>query len=112
MIEKLNLDEIKPSSRRYPAIIFETEREAGDQILNIQNLSASQDGDVLFKDVHLNMAKGDKIVVFSKDSRATTAFYDILNGLKNKIQERLIGELLLRSRIYQLKIIAFLMVLI
>ena len=84
MIEKLNLDEIKPSSRRYPAIIFETEREAGDQILNIQNLSASQDGDVLFKDVHLNMAKGDKIVVFSKDSRATTAFYDILNGLKKQ----------------------------
>ena len=82
MIEKLNLDEIKPSSRRYPAIIFETEREAGDQILNIQNLSASIDGDLLFKDVDLNMAKGDKIVVFSKDSRATTAFYDILNGLK------------------------------
>jgi ATPase subunit of ABC transporter with duplicated ATPase domains len=84
MIEKLNLDEIKPSSRRYPAIIFETEREAGDQILNVQNLAASQDGDVLFKDVHLNMAKGDKIVVFSKDSRATTAFYDILNGLKKQ----------------------------
>ena len=84
MIEKLNLDEIKPSSRRYPAIIFETEREAGDQILNVQNLSASQDGDVLFKEVHLNMAKGDKIVVFSKDSRATTAFYDILNGLKKQ----------------------------
>ena len=82
MIEKLNLDEIKPSSRRYPAIIFETEREAGDQILNVQNLSASQDGDVLFKDVHLNMAKGDKIVVFSKDSRATTAFYDILKWIK------------------------------
>ncbi len=84
MIEKLNLDEIKPSSRRYPAIIFETEREAGDQILNVQNLSASSDGDVLFKDVHLNMAKGDKIVVFSKDSRATTAFYDILNGIKKQ----------------------------
>ena len=84
MIEKLNLDEIKPSSRRYPAIIFETEREAGDQILNVQNLSASSDGDLLFKDVHLNMAKRDKIVVFSKDSRATTAFYDILNGLKKQ----------------------------
>ena len=80
MIDKLNLDEIKPSSRRYPAIIFDTEREAGDQILNIQNLSASADGEVLFKDVHLNMAKGDKVVVFSKDSRATTAFYEILNG--------------------------------
>jgi ATPase subunit of ABC transporter with duplicated ATPase domains len=84
MIEKLNLDEIKPSSRRYPAIIFETEREAGDQILNVQNLSITQDGELLFKDVHLNMAKGDKIVVFSKDSRATTAFYDILNGLKKQ----------------------------
>ena len=84
MIEKLNLDEIKPSSRRYPAIIFETEREAGDQILNVQNLSVTQDGELLFKDVHLNMAKGDKIVVFSKDSRATTAFYDILNGLKKQ----------------------------
>lgn len=80
MIEKLNLDEIKPSSRRYPAIIFETEREAGDQILNIQNLAASVDGETLFKNVDLNMAKGDKIVVFSKDSRATTAFYEILNN--------------------------------
>jgi ATPase subunit of ABC transporter with duplicated ATPase domains len=80
MIEKLNLEEIKPSSRRYPAIIFDQEREAGDQILNVQNLSASIDGEVLFKDVDLNMAKGDKIVVFSKDSRATTAFYEILNN--------------------------------
>ena len=80
MIEKLNLDEIKPSSRRYPAIIFDVEREAGDQILHVQNLAASVDGDVLFKNVDLNMAKGDKVVVFSKDSRATTAFYEILNG--------------------------------
>jgi ATPase subunit of ABC transporter with duplicated ATPase domains len=80
MIEKLNLEEIKPSSRRYPAIIFDVEREAGDQILHVQNLSASIDGEVLFKHVDLNMAKGDKVVVFSKDSRATTAFYEILNG--------------------------------
>jgi ATPase subunit of ABC transporter with duplicated ATPase domains len=80
MIEKLNLDEIKPSSRRYPAIIFDVEREAGDQILNVQNLTASVDGETLFKNVDLNMAKGDKIVVFSKDSRATTAFYEILNN--------------------------------
>jgi ATPase subunit of ABC transporter with duplicated ATPase domains len=80
MIEKLNLDEIKPSSRRYPAIIFDVEREAGDQILHVQNLSASVDGEILFKNVDLNMAKGDKVVVFSKDSRATTAFYEILNG--------------------------------
>ncbi|GGF02662.1 ABC-F family ATP-binding cassette domain-containing protein [Flavobacterium limi] len=80
MISKLNIAEIKPSSRRYPAIIFDQDREAGDQILNVQNLSASVDGEVLFKDVDLNMAKGDKIVLFSKDSRATTAFYEILNG--------------------------------
>ena len=80
MISKLNISEIKPSSRRYPAIIFDQEREAGDQILNVQNLSASIDGDVLFKGVDLNMAKGDKIVLFSKDSRATTAFYEILNA--------------------------------
>lgn len=82
MIDKLNLDEIKPSSRRYPAIIFETEREAGDQILNVQGLSASLDGEVLFSNVDLNMAKGDKVIVFSKDSRATTAFYEVLNGNK------------------------------
>jgi len=80
MIEKLNLDEIKPSSRRYPAIIFDVEREAGDQILHVQNLAASADGEILFKNVDLNMAQGDKVVVFSKDSRATTAFYEILNG--------------------------------
>lgn len=80
MISKLNISEIKPSSRRYPAIIFDQDREAGDQILNVQNLSASIDGEILFKGVDLNMAKGDKIVLFSKDSRATTAFYEILNG--------------------------------
>ena len=82
MISKLNISEIKPSSRRYPAIIFDQEREAGDQILNVQNLSASVDGELLFSNIDLNMAKGDKIVLFSKDSRATTAFYDILNGIK------------------------------
>ncbi len=80
MLEKLKVDDIKPSSRRYPAIIFEQEREAGDQILNVKDLSASIEGEVLFKNVDLNMAKGDKVVVFSKDSRATTAFYEILNG--------------------------------
>ncbi len=82
MISKLNISEIKSSSRRYPAIIFDQEREAGDQILNVQGLSATQDGDTLFTNVDLNMAKGDKIVLFSKDSRATTAFYEILNNNK------------------------------
>jgi ATPase subunit of ABC transporter with duplicated ATPase domains len=80
MIDKLNISEIKPSSRRYPAIIFEREREAGDQILNIENLAASIDGEVLFQNVDINLAKGDKVVVYSKDSRATTAFYQIVNG--------------------------------
>ncbi|WP_299368405.1 ABC-F family ATP-binding cassette domain-containing protein [Winogradskyella sp.] len=80
MIDKLNIADIKPSSRRYPAIIFEREREAGDQILNIEGLSASLDGEVLFKGVDINLAKGDKVVLYSKDSRATTAFYQIING--------------------------------
>ncbi|MGR7814585.1 ABC-F family ATP-binding cassette domain-containing protein [Lacinutrix undariae] len=80
MIEKLNIADIKRSSRRYPAIIFERDREAGDQILNIEGLAASIDGEVLFKDIDINLNKGDKIVVYSKDSRATTAFYQIING--------------------------------
>ncbi len=79
MIEKLDIEQIKPSSRRYPAIIFEREREAGDQILNIEGLSSSIEGDVLFKNIDINLAKGDKVVVFSKDSRAATAFYQIIN---------------------------------
>ena len=80
MIEKLNIEDIKPSSRRYPAIIFEREREAGDQILNVEGLSASIEGETLFENVNINLAKGDKVVVYSKDSRATTAFYEIING--------------------------------
>ena len=84
MIDKLNLDEIRPSSRRYPAIIFDTEREAGDQILHVEGLSASIEGEILFKNVDLNMAKGDKVLVISKDSRATSAFYQILNGYQKQ----------------------------
>ncbi len=80
MIEKLNVDEIKPSSRRYPAIIFEREREAGDQILNIENLSKEIDGEVLFKDVNINLSKGDKVAIISKNSKAVTSFYQIING--------------------------------
>lgn len=81
MLSKLKVDDIKPSSRRYPAIIFEREREAGDQILNVENLSAtSEDGEVLFEKVNINLAKGDKVAVISRDSRATTAFYEIINS--------------------------------
>ncbi|PQB04058.1 ABC-F family ATP-binding cassette domain-containing protein [Aureitalea marina] len=79
MLEKLNVAEIKPSSRRYPAIIFEQEREAGDQILHVEGLSASMEGEVLFDNIDINLAKGDKVVIYSRDSRATTAFYQIIN---------------------------------
>ena len=80
MIDKLDLEEIKPSSRRYPALIFDQEREAGDQILNIEQLTLLAEGTPLFKDVNLNLAKGDKVIVHSKDTRAIEAFYDILMG--------------------------------
>ncbi len=79
MIDKLNVADIKPSSRRYPAIIFERDREAGDQILNVEGLSKSLDGEVLFKDIHFNLNKGDKVALISKNSKAVTTFYEILN---------------------------------
>tara|TARA_Y200000002_G_scaffold80587_1_gene63549 strand:- start:920 stop:2542 length:1623 start_codon:yes stop_codon:yes gene_type:complete len=80
MIDKLNIHQIKPSSRRYPAIIFEREREAGDQILNVENLSNSVENEVLFKNIDLNLSKGDKVLVFSRDSRATTNFFQIISN--------------------------------
>jgi len=83
MLEKLNIEGIKPSSRRYPAIIFDRDREAGDQILHVEGLGSSLDGDVLFQNVDINLAKGDKVVLYSKDSRATSAFYEIVNSNLN-----------------------------
>jgi ATPase subunit of ABC transporter with duplicated ATPase domains len=80
MIEKLNISDIKPSSRRYPAIIFDQEREAGDQILHVENLSKSFEGKLLFDKVNLNLTKGDKVVLLSKASRAATALYEIISG--------------------------------
>ena len=80
MIDKLNIEEIRPSSRRYPGIIFEQEREAGDQILNVEGLSFSLEGQKLFDNIHFNMARGDKAIVYSKDSRAVSAFYEVVNG--------------------------------
>jgi ATPase subunit of ABC transporter with duplicated ATPase domains len=80
MIEKLNVDDIKPSSRRYPAIIFKSEREAGDQILNIDGLSKSNSEGLLFNDIHINLNKGDKVAVISKNSKAISAFYEIIAG--------------------------------
>ncbi len=80
MIDKLDVAEIRPSSRRYPAIIFERDREAGDQILNVEKLAYELEGETLFDKIDLNLNKGDKVVVYSKDSRATSAFYEIVNG--------------------------------
>ncbi|SDR88932.1 ATPase components of ABC transporters with duplicated ATPase domains [Polaribacter sp. KT25b] len=78
MIDKLNVEDIKPSSRRYPAIIFERDREAGDQILNVEGLSREFEGEKLFNNVHINLNKGDKVAVISKNSRAISAFYQII----------------------------------
>lgn len=82
MIEKLNIEEIEPSTRKYPGIIFTPEREAGDKILDVHGLSASIDGTVLFKDVEFVADKGDKIIFLSKDPRAMTTFFEIINGKK------------------------------
>ena len=80
MLDKLNLEEIKPSSRKYPGIIFNQERQAGDQILSVQKLGYHSHGTPLFRDVEFTINKGDKIAVISRDGLATTAFYEILNG--------------------------------
>lgn len=80
MIDKLNIDDIKPSSRRYPAIIFEMEREAGDQILDVKGLEKTKDGELLFSNIDLNLKKGDKVAVLSKNSLAITEFFEILAG--------------------------------
>ncbi|AZA53173.1 ABC-F family ATP-binding cassette domain-containing protein [Chryseobacterium sp. G0201] len=80
MIDKLNIDDIKPSSRRYPAIIFEMEREAGDQILDVKGLEKTKDGELLFSNIDLNLKKGDKVAVLSKSSLAITEFFEILAG--------------------------------
>ena len=80
MIDKLNIEEIRPSSRRYPGIIFEQEREAGDQILNIEGLSYSLEDETLFNNINFNLVRGEKAVLYSKDSRSVSAFYEIING--------------------------------
>ena len=79
MIEKLNIEEIKPSSRKYPGIIFTPAREPGNKVLEVSGLSASIDGKVLFDNVNFNVEKDDKIVFLSKDPRAMTAFFEIIN---------------------------------
>ncbi len=83
MLDNLKIEDIKPSSRRYPAVIFTSEREAGDQILSVENLSYSDSTSILFDKIDFNLNKGDKVVLYSKDTRATTAFYEILNNKLN-----------------------------
>jgi ATPase subunit of ABC transporter with duplicated ATPase domains len=80
MIEKLRIEEISPSTRRYPGIIFKPERPAGDKILRVEDLSASLDGTILFKDVSFTVEKGDKIIFISKDNRAVTALFKTIIG--------------------------------
>ncbi|NVO03535.1 MAG: ATP-binding cassette domain-containing protein [Bacteroidetes bacterium] len=80
MIEKLNIEEIKPSTRKYPGIIFTPEREPGNNILEVKDLSKSLNGDLLFKKLSFTMQKDDKIVFLSRDTRAMTALFEILKG--------------------------------
>lgn len=81
MIEKLNVEEIRPSSRKYPGIIFQMEREPGNQILEVENLKAvDSDGTVLFDNVNFNIEKGQKVVFLSHNPKAMTALFEIING--------------------------------
>lgn len=80
MLDKLNVEDIKPSSRRYPAIIFETEREAGDQILEVKNLEKTKDGELLFKGIDFKLKKGDKVAILSRNSLAISEFFEIISG--------------------------------
>ena len=80
MLEKLNIEEILPSTRKYPGIIFTPEREVGDRILDVRNLSKSIEGQTLFRDVEFTVEKGDKIAFLSRDPRAMTALLEILTG--------------------------------
>ena len=80
LLDKLTLDDIKPSSRKYPGIIFEQDREAGDQILHVVGMSKTIDGEKLFSKLNLNVSKGDKIAFISRNSLAITSFFNILMG--------------------------------
>lgn len=80
MLEKLNVEDIKPSTRKYPGIIFQMEREPGNQILEVKDLKAELDGTVLFDHVNFTVEKGEKIVFLSHDPRAMTALFEIING--------------------------------
>ena len=80
MLDKLNIDDIKPTSRRYPAMIWEMEREAGDQILEVKDLKKEKDGELLFSNINFKLKKGDKVAILSKNSLAISEFFEIIAG--------------------------------
>ena len=80
MLDKLNIDDIKPTSRRYPAMIWEMEREAGDQILEVKDLKKEKDGELLFSNINFKLKKGDKVAILSKNSLAISEFFEIISG--------------------------------
>ncbi len=80
MLDKLNIEEIQPSTRRYPGIIFQPSRAAGDQILRVEDLSCSLNGEVMFKELNFSIEKDEKVVFISRDNRAVSAFFEIING--------------------------------
>jgi ATPase subunit of ABC transporter with duplicated ATPase domains len=85
MLEKLNIEEIQPSTRKYPGIIFQMEREPGNQILEVNGLTAiEEDGTVLFKDLSFTVEKGQKVVFLSRNPRAMTALFEIINGNRHQ----------------------------
>lgn len=87
MLEKLNVEEIKPSTRKYPGIIFQMEREPGNQILEVNDLKATtEDGEILFSNVTFNVEQGEKVVFIGHDPRAMTALFEIINGNTKPIQ--------------------------
>jgi ATPase subunit of ABC transporter with duplicated ATPase domains len=86
MLEKLSVEEIQPSQRRYPGIIFTPDREPGNKILEVKGLTATVDGDVLFRDVNFQIEKGDKVAFLSHDPRAMTALFEIINGKRKADQ--------------------------
>jgi len=82
MLEKLNVEDIEPSSRRYPGIVLQPQREVGNNVLSVKGLSASVDGETLFKDLEFTIEKGDKVVFLSRDTRVMTTLFEIINGNK------------------------------
>ena len=107
-LEKLTIEEIEPSNRKYPGIIFNPLREVGNQILNVEKLSKTVDGSELFDNVSFTVNKGDKIAFYSKDPLAVTNFFEIINGEAKADNGNLNGEQLLPQLIFHWRTMNFL----